>query len=110
MINVHDADGTSWFNKEAFEGAVAALGLANATELNVAAEKSGYRLDDLSKLLVEPPSWTSTRKPRPVPRGGRSANKRDQSMPPRPSSKASAKKAAPAKPNVAAKPKKSTTK
>jgi hypothetical protein len=87
IIGVHDANGVSWFNKEAFETAVTALGLTNASELVAAATQSGYRLADLTTALAEPLDWPSTRKPRPVPRGGRSANKRDMSMPDRPAPK-----------------------
>ena len=83
IIGVHQADGVTWFNREAFEGAVTALGLPNATELVATAAQSEYRFDDLTKLLAEPPHWISTRPPRPVPRGGRPANKRDMSMPTR---------------------------
>ncbi|MEP7360385.1 MAG: alpha-amylase family glycosyl hydrolase [Chloroflexota bacterium] len=84
VIGVNDADGVTWFNKEAFEKAVSVLGLSNSADLISAAQKSGYRLDDLTKEFADPPNWTSTRPPRAVPRGGRSTNKRDMSMPGRP--------------------------
>jgi glycosidase len=100
IIGVHDAEGVSWFNKEAFEDAVTAMGLPKADELITAAAESGYRLDDLTTALAATPDWPSTRKPRPVPRGGRSPNKRDMSMPDRPAPKTiktSTRKAATAK-------------
>jgi hypothetical protein len=106
-IGVHEASGTTWFNKEQFANAVTVLGLAGATELNAAAEQSKFRFDALERVLQEPPPWTSTRKPRPVPPGGRSANKRDMSMPPRPtkgSGKAGATKAPAAKSATSNKP------
>jgi hypothetical protein len=102
-IGVHEAGGVTWFNREAFEGAVAALGLARADDLVAAAAKSEYRLEDLAKAIAEPPPWTSTRPPRPVPRGGRSPNKRDQSMPPRAPAKPALKPGANAKSSGTAK-------
>ncbi|MEO8626258.1 MAG: hypothetical protein ABI452_06125, partial [Candidatus Limnocylindrales bacterium] len=120
IIGVHEAGGVTWFNREKFEAAVAALGLPSPDGLVAAAAKSEYRLDELAKLVAEQPSWTSTRPPRPVPRGGRSPSKRDQSMPPPTTTKAvpetKAKAAAPAKAPVPvkkvtpAKPKKFPTK
>ncbi|MEA2677534.1 MAG: hypothetical protein QOJ81_1675, partial [Chloroflexota bacterium] len=92
MIGVHEVDGVTWFNREAFERVVTGLGLDHAEDLVAAAEKSEYRLDDLAKLIAEPPPWASTRPPRPAPRGGRSPNKRDQSMPPRPQQKTASAK------------------
>jgi glycosidase len=92
LIGVHDSDGVTWFNREAFDRAVTGLGLPLADDLVAAAEKSEYRLDELAKLIAGPPSWASTRPPRPAPRGGRSSNKRDQSMPAR---QAGARPAAP---------------
>jgi hypothetical protein len=91
LIGVNEADGTTWFNREQFERVVTSLGVARSDDLIAAAEKSEYKLDELAKLVAEPPSWLSTRPPRPAPRGGRSPNKRDQSMPPRPAQKAPAK-------------------
>jgi glycosidase len=87
LIGVNEADGVTWFNKEDFERVVTALALPRVDELIAAAEKTEYRLDELTKLVAGPPPWASTRPPRPTPRGGRSANKRDQSMPPRPTPK-----------------------
>jgi hypothetical protein len=87
LIGVNEADGVTWFNREAFERVVKSLGLTHADELIAAAEKSEYKLGELAKLVAEPPPWVSTRTPRPAPRGGRSSNKRDQSMPPRPAAK-----------------------
>ncbi|MDL2334577.1 MAG: alpha-amylase family glycosyl hydrolase [Chloroflexota bacterium] len=117
IIGAHEADGVTWFNREAFENAVTVLGLARPDDLVAAAASSEYRLDDLAKLVAEPPPWTSTRPPRPVPRGGRSPNKRDQSMPPKPTKAAAtvkpattARAAAPAKKVTPAKPKKFPTK
>ena len=57
--------------------AVKALGVPRSADLIALAKKAQYRLDEMAKLLAEPPSWASTRPPRPAPRGGRSANKRD---------------------------------
>jgi hypothetical protein len=88
LIGVNEADGVTWFNKEDFERVVTALVLPRVGDLVAAAAKSGYKLDELAKLVSEPPPWASTRPPRPAPRGGRSANTRDQSMPPRPQQKA----------------------
>ncbi|HUP83929.1 MAG TPA: alpha-amylase family glycosyl hydrolase [Candidatus Limnocylindria bacterium] len=87
LIGVNEADGVTWFNKEDFARVVTALALPRVEDLIAAAEKSGYKLDELVRLAAEPPSWVSTRPPRPTPRGGRSSNKRDQSMPPRPQPK-----------------------
>jgi glycosidase len=84
LIGVHEHDGVVWFNREAFESAVKALALPRPADLVAAAKQSQYRLDELAKLLADPPTWASTRPPRPAPRGGRSANKRDQSLPARP--------------------------
>ena len=117
IIGVHEVGGVSWFNREAFEKAVTVLGLPRPADLVAAAAASEYRLDDLARLVAEPPPWTSTRRPRPVPRGGRSANKRDQSMPPKPARAAATvkmstnpKPAAPAKKINPVKPKKFPTK
>jgi hypothetical protein len=81
VIGVHEDAGVTWFNREQFEGAVKALRLPRPAALVAAAKKSRYHLDELAKLLAEPPPWVSTRPARPAPRGGRSANKRDQSLP-----------------------------
>lgn len=97
LIGVHDSEGVTWFNREDFERVVTSLGVARVKELIAAAEKAGYRVDELAKLVAEPPPWVSTRPPRPTPRGGRSANKCDQSMPPRPQGKAATAKPATAK-------------
>jgi hypothetical protein len=84
VIGAHQDEGVTWFNREAFESAVKLLGLPRPAELGAAAKQSRYRLDELSRLLAEPPTWASTRPPRPAPRGGRSATKRDQSATARP--------------------------
>jgi glycosidase len=97
LIGVHESEGITWFNREAFERAVTALGVARVEDLLAAAQKAQYRVDDLAKLVAEPPPWASTRPPRPTPRGGRSSNKRDQSMPPRPQQQAAPVKARPAR-------------
>jgi glycosidase len=96
LIGVHESDGVTWFNREDFERVVTSLGVPRVEDLIAAAKKAEYRVDELAMLVAEPPSWVSTRPPRPTPRGGRSSNKRDQSMPPRPQ-----QKAAPAKPRPA---------
>ncbi len=90
VIGVHEDDGVTWFNREAFESAVKLLGLPRRADLVAAAKQSHYQLDELTKVLAEPPTWASTRPPRPAPRGGRSANKRDQSLPTRPAKTARA--------------------
>jgi hypothetical protein len=97
LIGVHESDGVTWFNREDFERVVTSLSVPRVKALIAAAEKAGYRVDELAKLVAEPPPWASTRPPRPTPRGGRSSNKRDQSMPPRPQQKAAAPKARPAR-------------
>ena len=97
LIGVNEAEGVTWFNREAFERVVATLALPRVDDLIAAAEKSEYKLDELAKLVAEPPSWASTRPPRPAPRGGRSPNKRDQSMPARPQAKTVPAKARPAR-------------
>ena len=63
-IGVNDHDGTSYFNKERFSEAVKWLDLPAAAKLTAAAAKSGYRLDDLRKLLANPPK--SPKSPTPV--------------------------------------------
>jgi hypothetical protein len=115
-IGLHEYDGTTWFNRERFIRTIEWLVVPElerdsswprqSAAMDVvermahAAEQAGYRLDNLNKLLAEPLDWPSTRKPRPVPRGGRSANKRDMSMPDRPAPKSirtTTRKAAPPK-------------
>jgi hypothetical protein len=82
-IGVNEHDGTSYFNKERFSEAVKWLELPAAAELTAAAAKSGYRLDDLRKLLAKPPKPPkSTKSPKSPP----------------PVTKATSAKAKPAKP------------
>jgi glycosidase len=97
LIGVHESEGITWFNREAFKRVVTSLAVPRVADLIAAAEKAEYRLDELAKLVAEPPPWASTRPPRPTPRGGRSPNKRDHSMPPRPQQNAAPAKARPAR-------------
>jgi glycosidase len=52
-VNVHE--GAAWFNKERFEHAIDVLGLPRPAQLRAAAEKAGYRLDELEKQLTSSP-------------------------------------------------------
>jgi hypothetical protein len=84
-IGVNEHGGVTWFDRERFESAVARLELPNAAELRRAATASGYRLDRLEKLLVEPPVWASTRRVKGTPR--RAAPKTTAKKPPPPTPK-----------------------
>ena len=64
-IGVNEHDGVAYFNKERFSEAVTWLELAEAAKLTAAAAKSRYRLDDLKKLLAEPPKRAPS-KPAPA--------------------------------------------
>jgi hypothetical protein len=66
-IGVNEHDGGRYFNKERFEKAIETLGVTRRAELRRLAERSGYRIDELERLLSEPPKWASTRRPPPLP-------------------------------------------
>jgi hypothetical protein len=85
-IGVNEHDGKSYFNKERFVESVEWLALPDAAELTAAAAKARYRLDDLRKLLAEPPKWASTTPARPTPRStpAKPAAKAADSVPPKP--------------------------
>jgi len=74
---VNEHDGHTWFNRERFDQAVTWLELSDAADLKVAAKKSGYRLDELNKLLSKPPNWASTT---PV-RSGAAGSRRQKAAP-----------------------------
>ena len=59
-IGVNEHDGVTYFNRERFSHAVEFLALPDAADLGIAAHKSRYRLDDLKRVLGEPPKWAST--------------------------------------------------
>jgi len=67
-IGVNEHDGATYFNKERFTDAVTWLALPDLEGLAAAAQKSRYRLDELSKLLGQPPKWASTTPARQSPR------------------------------------------
>jgi glycosidase len=66
LIGVNSHEGTEWFNKERFERAIAAVPMAATTRrrLQTAAQRSGYRLDELARSLDETAA-KSTRRPAP---------------------------------------------
>ena len=80
-IGVNEHDGARWFNRERFDKAIDALALPRRAELRKLAERSGYRLDELGKLLSEPPEWASTRPAKPLARATRPVRPRPAATP-----------------------------
>ena len=75
-IGTNEHDGARWFNRERFEKAIEALALPRRAELRKMADKSGYKLDELERLLSELPNWASTRPARPIARVAKPARPR----------------------------------
>ncbi len=60
-IGVNEHDGTAYFNRELFNEAVAWLELPEPEALRAMAKKAQYRVEEMKRLMGQPPMWASTR-------------------------------------------------